>query len=70
MTSGLRLYKTAAAKAMAAVESRGDGSNNRFSSCKSGNCSETAEAWLAPVTTMIWEPAIGDNLSQVSCNRV
>lgn len=50
-TSPWRSWSTAAARPIAAIESRGDGSASTFVSARAGSCSRTARTCRAPVTT-------------------
>ena len=67
--SGVRAAITAAASAIAAQESRGDGSTRMFSSGTPASCRATAAACAAPVTTSVRSGVVnGDNRSTVACS--
>jgi hypothetical protein len=67
--SGSRRAITAAASAIAAQESRGDGSIRMFSSGTPVSCRATAAAWETPVTTKIRSGAVnGASRWTVACS--
>ncbi len=63
MMFGLRRYRMAAASPIAAAESRGSGSNTRFSSQISFSWLSTAPRCARPVTTIIRSLASGTRRS-------
>ena len=60
---------TAAARPMAAMESRGEGSARRLSRGMLGSWSATAAMWATPVTTVV-VAVTGASRSTVSCRRL
>ena len=65
---GWRRSSTAAARPIAAIESRGEGSASRFACLRSGSCVRTASWCSTPVTTMTWSPHSGTSRSHVDCS--